>query len=138
MDKQELSFDASNEIHETPETHDPLPDAKLPAQSVLTKKRYQELAESFREITGSDEATERCMDAVRRVMKFDPEQKRYTPELGKKILAYRQKKAADAGVSQYECFKGPEYYEKNKEVLNQRNTEYKRNRRKTGGTSECV
>lgn len=103
----------------------------LPANSTMTRKRYQEMERGFAAVV-LDATMEpglrvdALMRVVRDVMKFDPDAKRYTPELGKKILAYRQRKAASAGVSMYELFKGHEYYDKNKETLNKKNAEYKR------------
>lgn len=101
---------------ETSETPQPTP-TTLPAQSVMTKKRYQELAESFREITGSEALTARCMEELRRVMKFDPEQKRYTPEMGKKIVERRKKKAEAEGTTVYKACGFQQYYEKHKEEI---------------------
>jgi hypothetical protein len=110
---------------------------KTPRQSVLTKKRYHDIQAALcNMLTGLNldeevrqQTVAATMSQIREIMKFDPDAKTYTPELGKKILSYRKKKAAEAGVSMYEVFKGHEYYEKNKEVLNKNNAEYKRNRK---------
>ena len=69
----------------------------LPAHSTMMHKRYQEMERGFAAVV----TMEPGLRVVRDVMKFDPDAKRYTPEVGKKILAYRQRKAADAGVSMY-------------------------------------
>lgn len=100
----------------------------------MTKKRYTDIETVLMNTlctlaiddASRKQAQETVMTQVRSIMKFDPERKTYTPELGKKIVAYRQKKAESSGVSMYEAFKGPEYYQKNKEALNKRNAEYRR------------
>lgn len=72
------------------------------ALSMMSKKRYQEIAVGLKEIIGDNEKLEEALSLIQDIMKFDPEKKYYTPELGKRMSENRKKLAEERGISIYE------------------------------------
>ena len=72
------------------------------ASSTLSKKRYAELkARLERGGALSEEQVTLVLTTLREVMDFDPSEKQYTKEQGRKVVAGRRAKAASLGVSVY-------------------------------------
>ena len=86
---------------------------KYTAQSIMSKKRYNELETSLKTIYGA-EKLEVAMKAVRDIMKFDPEASTYTKERGKKSMECQRKSAEKKGQSLYYANGGKKCYEKKK------------------------
>ena len=72
---------------------------KLPQTSILTKKRYEEIVRLLSEAIDNTERLEHVKSEFRKIMAFDPNVKKYTPELGKQIMASRVRRAAALGIS---------------------------------------
>jgi hypothetical protein len=70
------------------------------AESILSKKRYELIKLAAHNYFGEDAATPFLLE-FQRIMNFDPTVKKYTPELGQKIIAARKLKASELGVSTY-------------------------------------
>lgn len=85
------------------------------AQSVLSKKRFNEIVELLEKRYGRDGLDDVIKDFCD-IMKFDPSGSRYTPELGKKMIESRRKRAELLGVSTYVTGGGKKAYEKKKKM----------------------
>ena len=57
---------------------------------------------------------EALMAKIRDIMRFDPEQKGYTPEIGKMMMESRRRLAKERGVSTWVTSGGKGGYEKRK------------------------
>jgi hypothetical protein len=80
----------------------------------LSKRMYRELEAELRQLAvpaavslplPPDALIDAVLATIRRVMRFDPDALRYTPELGRRMMAARRAKAASLGVSEYELRK---------------------------------
>lgn len=73
----------------------------MSALSTMSKKRYYEIENELKNKFDNDEAVSQVMEVLKRVMNFDPEACRYTPELGQKTKEYRHKLRDEKGISTY-------------------------------------
>ena len=64
--------------------------------SILSKKRFKEIRDLLQQSVKPDEL-EKVLDGICAIMKFDPEEKNYTPQRGKQIMANRKKRAEALG-----------------------------------------
>ena len=99
-------------------------DAGGKAMVKFNKKKYNELKETLSNQLPPD-YVEITLQAIRNVLKFDPDVKTYTPEQLQKQKEFRVKAAEAMGLSMYEyTFKN--YYENNKEKCHERVKNYRR------------
>ena len=84
------------------------------ALSMMSRKRYHEIAESLATFIEDSEKLEQALSSIREIMKFDPEKKIYTKEMGQNTAAWRKKKAQELGVSTYELSGRKNHYEQSK------------------------
>ena len=68
-------------------------------QSVLTKRRYQEILSLLQETFDDTSGIERFVSEFKKIMRFDPEVKTYTKEKGRAYIEARKKRAEELGVS---------------------------------------
>ena len=100
---------------------DALQNGKNPVK--LSKKRYGELERILREMF-EEEVTRRVLEAVCKVLEYDPEQGLYSKGKLRELAEKRRLEAAARGKSTYELMGHREYYLKNKVVLNKKKLEY--------------
>ena len=70
------------------------------AQSMLTKKRYNDLKNILTEIYGADNRLEDALMKFCDMMRFDPEASTYNEKVAQQIKQYRERKKAE-GVPIY-------------------------------------
>lgn len=74
---------------------------KKPATVVMSKKKYNELRDRLTEYVDSN-TLDRMLSDIREVLRFNPEDKTYTPEKGKQFMEWRKKHAEKLGITEYE------------------------------------
>lgn len=87
--------------------------------SLFSKKRLQEIIDHVSPLlkdNNADNLTE-LKGVLCSIMNFDPEQKIYTPERSQANRKWRQKKAAELGMTEYEFSSKP--YRKDLKAKNQ-------------------
>ena len=90
-----------------------------PWLSVMSKKRYFEIEQAIRTMSEDkiDESDiSEIMSQIRTIMKFDPTDKKYTPELGKKAATRIKERAKELGTSTYILSGRQRNYEKSRLV----------------------
>lgn len=89
----------------------------MSAASCLSKKRFHDIETELNGVFEDKESVMLVMDIIKRVMKFDPEASRYTPEVGKKTKEYRHKLRDEKGISTYISNGGKKRYEAIKQKI---------------------
>ena len=89
----------------------------------LSKKSYNEIKAILLKSFDEDDANI-MLQAMCKVLKFDPDQGLYSKEKLKKISEVNFAKAAERGISTYELRNQRAYYDKNKERLNKQRLAY--------------
>ena len=79
----------------------------------MSKCRLQGIQDGLMELLHDDEKVQEAVRMICAIMKFDPDEKQYTPEKGQATLAWRKKKAAELGVTEY-AISTKKYYERKK------------------------
>jgi hypothetical protein len=78
---------------------------KKPSTVVMSKKKYQEIKAKIEQYT-DEETLEKILRDMCEVMRFEPNEKIYTPERGKKFMEWRKKHAEKLGITDNEYRKG--------------------------------
>lgn len=73
----------------------------MAATSTMSKKRYNDFATCLRNHIRDDETTNLILSDLRKIMNFDPNTSRYTPELAQKEKERRHKLRDEQGISTY-------------------------------------
>ncbi len=68
----------------------------------MSKKRYKSIEDAFLNELGDAKKVDVLMGIIQKEMKFDPNAKVYTPELGKKIMASLRRKCERNNITTYE------------------------------------
>ena len=76
---------------------------KLPSNSSMSNKRMAEIQVMLQSFIKDAGDLKLAMANIGEIMKFDPEQKRYTKEQGKQHVQWKKKKAEEMGTSMYEA-----------------------------------
>jgi len=84
----------------------------MPTRSVMSKKRLVEIEKSISEFIPEKENLEKIILAICDVLKFDPELKMYTKEIGQQHIQRRKQRAEELGVSQYVLLNKAKYSKK--------------------------
>lgn len=87
---------------------------RKPSASVMSKKKLNEIGDALKELITDEAMLTLAMERICEIMKFDPNEKRYTKEMGKRTVAWRQKKAQELGVTTYELSGRKKHYEQSK------------------------
>jgi hypothetical protein len=90
-------------------------DNKKYVTPTLSKKRYLTISEKVQELLEDKDKTDKVLEIICQVTKFDPCNPRYTPEIGQREMAYKKKKAEELGISLYELLKQKKYRQKKRE-----------------------
>ena len=83
--------------------------------SIMSKKRYQEIADSLYMVFNDADKVEEALKHIRLIMNFDPKVKRYTPEMGLKAKEHRSK-LIEQGISTYVALGNKRRYEQKKMI----------------------
>jgi hypothetical protein len=71
------------------------------AGHTMSKKKYKELKDKL-SISFDDENINKILQNICDVLKFDPDEKTYDKEKGKKFMEWRKAHAEKLGISEYE------------------------------------
>jgi hypothetical protein len=99
-------------------------DKPRPWLSVMSKKRYFDIEKAILTLVKPDNQTidesdiSNVMCQIRAIMKFDPADSKYTPELGKKAAARIKERAKEQGTSTYGLSGRQKNYEKTRQAKN--------------------
>lgn len=86
---------------------DNVAEVKKPTTVVMSKKKYQEFKTRLTTLFDEDiDIIDKILKDLSEVLKFDPQDKIYTPEKGKKFIEWRKKRAEELGVSDYDYRRG--------------------------------
>lgn len=77
-------------------------ESKNPSLSAMSKKRYNEIAKMLKELVNDEQVACDALNRLCTIMKYDPNEKKYTKEMGQRTNLWRHRKASELGVSTYE------------------------------------
>jgi hypothetical protein len=110
----------------------PVEPRKTPTLSVITKKRYTEFAQYLIGAIGDESITLNALDKFQEIFKYDPAKPSYNPETAKKTYQRLKEKAQEQGTSLYKLKGQDAFYERHKDVLNQKRSEHRRIKKSEG------
>jgi hypothetical protein len=96
---------------------------KNPIQSILSKKRYNEIKEICKIIIEDEDKINKLLKSICEIMKYNPDIGLYDKTRLKELSDKRKKEAEEKGISVYESLGLNKYYEKNKDRLNKKRSE---------------